>query len=145
MANRWWGTSEAGSWKTTGAEWTGWGAGGKTAQSASDDCKRNVTRSVRWMASLANSFQSHAPPCSNRSVSGGGGTRRACWREAPRGLSHELVASHARVRDDQARAITCIVLFKNSAAAFELPHAPQTTDVSFSIPVVSVYECQKNE
>jgi hypothetical protein len=43
---------------------------------------------------LEKNFQNHGPPCSNRLVAGGGGTRQARWREAPRGLSHALVASH---------------------------------------------------
>ena len=91
---------------------------------------------------MGSKLHAPGPPCSILSVSGGGGTHQESWREARRGLSHELVA---RVRVGQARAITCRVLFQNSVAAFDLQHAPQTTDVSFSAPVVSVNECQKNE
>jgi hypothetical protein len=92
------------------------------------------------MANSGSKLRAPGPPCSILLFYGGGGTHQESWREAHRGLSHELVAS---VRVGQARAITCRVLFQNSVAAFELQHAPQTTDVSFSAPVVSVYECQR--
>ena len=69
------------------------------------------------MANTGIKLRAPGPPCSILLFYGGGGTHQESWREARRGLSHELVA---RVRVGQARAITGIVLFQNFAAAFEL-------------------------